>query len=156
MDEYRSGLLSSIPDLRRFARTMVGNPSLADDIVQDCLERALSRRHLYAPGSNLRAWLFTILHNCFRNHLRHRANHPHEGEEAMQRLQSPDGGPLERLAVRDLQAVVQCLPLAQREVLLLVALEGMSYQEAADAAGTTLKHVRSRIKGARRALRKLA
>ena len=122
-------IVELIPRLRRYARALVGDRVAADDLVQDTLERAWAKLHLYRRGTDLRAWLFTVMHNVFVN--QRRAARPTAPiDEAMPELaQAPretDG-----LVLRDLELAIRRLPVEQREVLLLVALEDMSYEEAA-------------------------
>lgn len=141
-----------IPQLRRYARAFTGNAHSADDLVQDCLERALSRLTLWRKGSNLRAWLFTIMRNLWINEIRRRAANPPPG--SLDDVAPPvsaaaaDGG----LIVRDLAAALAALSPEQREVVLLVGLEGMSYAETARIIGAPLGTVMSRLKRGRERL----
>lgn len=148
-------LPSHIPGLRRYARALTGDGSRADDLVQDTLERALVKLHLWRPGSNLRAWLFTLMHNIFINQLRSQPAGASAGsgdevaEVAVRATQS------DWLEVSDLQAALLRLPEEQREVLLLVGLEQMSYEETADVLGIPIGTVMSRLSRARERLRGL-
>jgi len=144
-------IVELIPRLRRYARALVGDRVAADDLVQDTLERAWAKLHLYRRGTDLRAWLFTVMHNVFVN--QRRAARPTAPiDEAMPELaQAPretDG-----LVLRDLELAIRRLPVEQREVLLLVALEDMSYEEAAGALGIPIGTVMSRLARAREKLR---
>jgi len=137
--------------LRRYARRLLGNSCDVDDLVQDCLARALSRAHLWRPGSDLRAWLFTILHNMHVNNLRAR--------NAVSAVPVDDAIPAppeqeNRLALRDLARALARVPDEQRQVLLLVGLEGMSYAEAARVQGVPVGTVMSRLARGRCALRR--
>ena len=146
-------LIELIPRLRRYARALVGERASADDLVQDTLERAWSKLHLYRHGTDLRAWLFTVMHNVHVNRVRAtRPTEPLEDEmpELAQRATQGDS-----LVVRDLERGIAALPLAQREVLLLVALEDLSYNEAARALGIPIGTVMSRLARAREKLRLL-
>lgn len=147
----RDQVVVHIPRLRRYARALVGDPGAADDLVQDTLERALGKFHLWKTGTDLRAWLFTIMHNVFVNHVRRRREFAVLDDEVLERSvrDSQDGA----LAVRDLQRGLERLPTDQREVLLLVVLEDMSYQEAATALGVPIGTVMSRLSRARDKLR---
>jgi RNA polymerase sigma-70 factor (ECF subfamily) len=147
------GLVELIPRLRRYARALVGERSAADDLVQDTLERAWSKLHLFRRGSDLRAWLFTVMHNVHVNRLR--AAHPtdpleEEMPELAQRATQGDA-----LLVRDLERAVAALPEAQRRVLLLVALEDLSYEETARVLDIPIGTVMSRLARAREKLRQL-
>jgi len=146
-------LIELIPRLRRYARALVGERASADDLVQDTLERAWSKLHLYRHGTDLRAWLFTVMHNVHVNRVRAtRPTEPLEDEmpELAQRATQGDS-----LVVRDLERGIAALPLAQREVLLLVALEDLSYDETARALGIPIGTVMSRLARARDKLRLL-
>jgi len=146
-------LIDLIPRLRRYARALVGDRATADDLVQDTLERAWSKLHLYRQGTDLRAWLFTVMHNVHVNRVRaSRPTDPLEDEmpELAQRATQGDS-----LVVRDLERGIAALPLAQREVLLLVALEDLSYDETARALGIPIGTVMSRLARAREKLRVL-
>ncbi len=146
-------LVGLIPRLRRYARALVGDRSAADDLVQDTLERAWSKLHLYRHGTDLRAWLFTVMHNVHVNRVRAtRPTDPLDDEmpELAQRATQGDG-----LMVRDLERGIAALPVAQREVLLLVALEDLSYDETARVLGIPIGTVMSRLARAREKLRAL-
>jgi RNA polymerase sigma-70 factor (ECF subfamily) len=150
------GLLAQqIPRLRRYARALTGDRNAADDLVQDTLERALSRYHLWRRGSDLRAWLFTIMHNIHVNQTRSRSRHRLEaldtetGAEAL-RAADPDW-----LALRDLAGALARIPEEQRTVLLLVGLEQFTYDEAARVLDIPIGTVMSRLSRARERLRLL-
>lgn len=143
-----------IPRLRRYARALVGDAYAADDLVQDTLERAISKRHLWRPNSDLRAWLFTIMHNVFVNQLRARRSHPEEplNDNDMPMTPPVDGAHLE---VRDLQTALAMLPPDQREIVLLIGLEELTYAEASHALGIPIGTVMSRLSRGRERLRGL-
>jgi len=140
-----------IPRLRRYARALLGDAAAADDLVQDTLERALAKLHLYRRGTDLRAWLFTVMHNVYVNQLR-AARPVAPLEEEMPELAHP-AREADALDLRDLDRALRRLPPEQREVLLLVALEDMSYGEAARALGIPIGTVMSRLSRAREKLR---
>src|SRR5205823_1437127 len=144
-------LVDLIPRLRRYARALVGDRASADDLVQDTLERAWAKLHLYRRGTDLRAWLFTVMHNVHVNRVRAtRISDPLEDEmpELAQRGTQPDA-----LLVRDLDRAIARLPADQRAVLLLVTLEDMSYDEVARTLGIPIGTVMSRLSRAREKLR---
>ena len=150
MDEAKR-LVELIPRLRRYARALVGERSSADDLVQDTLERAWAKLHLYRRGTDLRAWLFTVMHNVHVNRVRAtRVSDPLEDEmpELAQRGTQPDA-----LLVRDLDRAIARLPADQRAVLLLVTLEELSYEEVARTLGIPIGTVMSRLSRAREKLR---
>jgi RNA polymerase sigma-70 factor (ECF subfamily) len=145
-------IAAHIPRLRRYARALAGDSQRADDLVQDTLERALAKFHLWRRGSDLRAWMFAIMHNVFINQLR--ARRELELDEAMEDVlqAAPASDPLE---LRDLDAALRCLPAEQREVVLLVGLEQLSYAEAGKALGIPTGTVMSRLSRGRERLRVL-
>jgi RNA polymerase sigma factor (sigma-70 family) len=150
MSDARS-LIALIPRLRRYARALVGDRAAADDLVQDTLERAWSKLHLYREGTDLRAWLFTVMHNVHVNRVRAaRPTDPLEDgmPELVQRATQVDA-----LLVRDLERAIAALPTEQREVLLLVVLEDLSYEETARVLGIPIGTVMSRLARAREKVR---
>jgi RNA polymerase sigma-70 factor, ECF subfamily len=155
VDDIRELIAGHIPRLRRYARAMTGNSARADDLVQDTLERAWSKRYLWRRGSDLRAWLFTIMHNVFVNQLR-------QGREAHGHVPFDEDGassvhpaPDHELAMRDLARALEQLPAEYREVVLLVGLEQMSYSEVAKALGVPPGTIMSRLSRGRERLRVL-
>jgi RNA polymerase sigma-70 factor (ECF subfamily) len=143
-----------IPRLRRYARALVGERHAADDLVQDTLERAINKFHLWRPGSDLRAWLFTIMHNVFVNQLRARGARPEEPLDESLDVAALSSS-VDRLEMRDLDAALALLPVEQREVVLLVGMEEFSYAEAAKALGVPIGTVMSRLFRGRERLRTL-
>ena len=145
-----------IPRLRRYARALTRDLNAADDLVQDCLARALSKVHLWQKGTDLRAWLFTILHNQYVNHVRRAVR---EGasvglsETEPNLTSAPNQG--KRLELRDLERAIAKLPEEQRAVLLLVGLEGMRYEEVAAVLDVPVGTIRSRLSRGRDMLRHL-
>jgi len=144
-------IVELIPRLRRYARALAGDRAAADDLVQDTLERAWAKLHLYRRGTDLRAWLFTVMHNVYVNQLR-AARPVAQLDEDMPELSQP-GRETDGLELRDLDLAIRRLPPDQREVLLLVVLEDMSYDEAAGALGIPIGTVMSRLARAREKLR---
>jgi RNA polymerase sigma-70 factor (ECF subfamily) len=148
-------LVGHIPDLRRYARSLTGDAWAADDLVQDTLERACDRWQLWSAGSDLRAWLFTLMHNLFidgaRRALRQQAQRV-DVEDAEQELVAPAGASDQLL---DLQRCLLRLPEEQREVLLLVALQDLGYEDVARITGVPVGTVMSRLSRARSRLRDL-
>jgi RNA polymerase sigma factor (sigma-70 family) len=144
-------LVELIPRLRRYARALVADRATADDLVQDTLERAWAKLHLYRRGTDLRAWLFTVMHNVHVNRVRSaRPTDTLEEEmpELAQRAAQGDG-----LLVRDLDRAINTLPAEQRAVLLLVTLEEMSYEDVARTLTIPIGTVMSRLSRAREKLR---
>jgi RNA polymerase sigma-70 factor, ECF subfamily len=147
-------LVEHVPRLRRYARALTGDRARADDLVQDTLERALNKLHLWRPGSDLRAWLFTVMHNVHVNQRRSEASDyvmlDAEAVEIPVRPTQTDA-----LELRDLSRMLGRLPEGQREVLLLVALEGMAYEEVARTLAIPVGTVMSRLSRARERLREM-
>jgi RNA polymerase sigma-70 factor, ECF subfamily len=143
-----------IPRLTRYARALTRDLVAADDLVQDCLVRALGKIHLWEPGTDLRAWLFTILHNQHVSLARRDAR-----QRARVELQPNTPGvsrppdQAARLEMRDLERAIDKLPAEQRRVVLLVGLDGMQYDEAASIVNLPVGTVRSRVARGRETLR---
>jgi len=144
-------LVELIPRLRRYARALVGDRASADDLVQDTLERAWAKLHLYRRGTDLRAWLFTVMHNVHVNKVRATRVTDTLDDELPELAQRASQG--DALLVRDLDRAIAQLPAEQRAVLLLVTLEEMSYEEVARALGIPIGTVMSRLSRAREKLR---
>jgi len=149
----RPDLIEHLPRLRRYARALTGDVNRADDLVQDTLERALAKLDLWQPGSDLRAWLFTLMHNLFVNQIRIKRPQETVMEDALDEPVS--GGQMEALAARDIHAALARLPEEQREVLLLVGLEQFGYAEAAQVLGVPTGTVMSRLSRARERMRQM-
>lgn len=155
-DMFTQDLVALIPRLRRHARRLVGGDvSAADDVVQDCLERAVAGRAQFAAGSNLAAWAFTILHNVFRDGLR-RERHWDTVPEDMDipsRTWRGDSTAELVLQVSNLSDALARLPFEQRTVVLMVGVEGLSYNDVSTALDIPLGTVMSRLHRAREYLR---
>ena len=149
-----AAILAEIPRLRRYARAMLGDRAAADDLVQDTLERAWARCALGRAGSDLGAWLFSIMHNLRVDQLRRPAMSTHSLDE--DDFEVPTRATqTDRLEVRDLESALRQLPDEQREVLLLVALEDLGYAEIASTLGIPVGTVMSRLARGRERLRLL-
>lgn len=144
-------LIGHLPRLRRYARALTGDAARADDLVQDTLERALVKLDLWQPGSDLRAWLFTLMHNLFLNQQRNHRSQDMTLDDAPEIPVS--GGQMEALAARDMHAALMQLAEDQRAVILLVGLEQFGYAEAAQVLGVPVGTVMSRLARARERLR---
>jgi RNA polymerase sigma factor (sigma-70 family) len=153
----RQSIVDHIPRLRRYARSLTGDAWAADDLVQDTLERACSRWRLWLIGSDLRAWLFTLMHNLFISQLREQQRSPQgspqvELDDVAHTL--PAAGSAPGVAL-DLQRCLMRLPVDQRAVLLLVGVEELSYAEVAKVTGVPVGTVMSRLSRARERMREL-
>jgi len=156
MSDFHSRLEEQIPRLRRYARALTRDVHRADDLVQDTLVRALAKQHLWQEGTNLRAWLFTLMHNQHVNDVR-RTNREGGNVDVddMASVLVANTDPTASRQLRELERALARLPLEQRESILLVGLEGMRYDEAAAVLGVPIGTVRSRLSRGREALRKL-
>ena len=152
MDSHQ--ILEHIPRLRRYARALLGDRYAADDLVQDTLERAWNKFHLWRPGSDLRAWLFAIMHNVFVNQVRSKRS---EIERTMEELPvvAVRATQSDSLEIADVERSLRELPDEQREVLLLVAIEEMTYDEVSRALAIPIGTVMSRLSRARERMRRL-
>jgi RNA polymerase sigma-70 factor (ECF subfamily) len=152
--DFHSEIATLVPHLRRFARALTGDAALADDLVQDCIERALRKQHLYDETRNLRTWLFTILRNLYISALR---RNPHAGHKSVDDMMAGEDAVRpeqeSRLAMSDIALALDRLPSTHREVLLLVALEDLSYRDIAEITGVPVGTVMSRLSRARGSLR---
>ncbi|MFN4351691.1 MAG: RNA polymerase sigma factor [Hylemonella sp.] len=153
----REPLIAHIPALRRYARALTGDAWACDDLVQDTLERACTKWRLWLVGSDLRAWLFTIMHNLYVSQVRHRVRqgdlaHPLDLAELDQEPAAPASSTDSAI---DLQRCLLRLPDEQRVVLLLVTLEDLSYAEVAKITGVPVGTVMSRLSRARSRLQEL-
>jgi RNA polymerase sigma-70 factor (ECF subfamily) len=149
-------LVSHIPALRRYARALTGDTWAADDLVQDTLERACSKWRLWLVGSNLRAWLFSVMHNLFINQLRQPSAGAWNHQVAMDEVnQDVYAHASEEELLLDLQSCLLRLPPEQREVLLLISMENLSYAEVAKVTCVPMGTVMSRLSRARGRLQEL-
>jgi RNA polymerase sigma-70 factor, ECF subfamily len=150
----REAVAAEIPRLRRYARALLADDGEADDLIQDTLERALARLPQWREGDNPRKWLFSILHNLHVDGLRRKSRRPpHVGLESLgvdQSAPSADGA-----SGRDLDNALQLLTGEQRQVVLLVGLEGLSYAETAEVLEIPVGTVMSRLARGRDRLRTL-
>ncbi|MCX7172084.1 MAG: sigma-70 family RNA polymerase sigma factor [Proteobacteria bacterium] len=145
-----------IPRLRRYARALTGDKDRADDLVQDTLERALRKWALWRLGSRVDSWLFSIMHNIFVNQVRSApARQANISLEDMAFEPAGSGSADEAVQLRDLAAALGKLSDEQREILLLVGLEEMSYKQVASVLSLPLGTVMSRLSRAREQLRGL-
>jgi RNA polymerase sigma-70 factor, ECF subfamily len=149
---FRAELLTLLPSLRAFAITLCWDPVDADDLVQTTILRGLSKSHLYAPGTNMRAWLMTIMRREFYSDLR---RYRLEVEDVEGKHAASVGVPAQQgagLAMTDLERALGLLPPEQREALMLVGAAGHSYDEVAVLCGVPVGTIKSRVHRARRML----
>jgi RNA polymerase sigma-70 factor, ECF subfamily len=156
MSEFSCLVEGQIPRLRRYARALTRSADRADDLVQDTLVRALTKGHLWQPDTDLRAWLFTIMHNQYVNTARREMRNGASVDiEQLASALPATADPSKGRELVELDRALARLPDEQREVILLVGLEGMGYQSAAQILGVPIGTVRSRLSRGREALRDL-
>jgi RNA polymerase sigma-70 factor (ECF subfamily) len=157
MPQIMDEIEACVPALRRYARALTHDSDRADDLVQDCLERAIRKRRLWRPTGSVRSWVFRILVNVHRNDLRRLRRAPNPISLEILPGSGPAGPDVQpdRLALAETARAMQVLPAEQREVLLLVGVEEMSYAEAAAVLSIPVGTLMSRLARARAALRSL-
>ena len=157
MNDRRQAIIDEIPRLRRYARALLRDRDAADDLVQDSLERALSRMENWTTGESPRRWLFTIMHHLFVDQLRRAKRHAHAVTmmpESIDALAAPPPQ-TDRLASAEVLAALQQIAPERRAALVLVAIEGMSYADAANVLGIPAGTLMSRIARGREDLRSI-
>jgi RNA polymerase sigma-70 factor (ECF subfamily) len=155
-DNFAGHLLALVPNLRAFAISLAGNKDRADDLAQETILKAWAHQDSFKPGTNLRAWLFTIMRNTFFSELR--LQRPHVDDPNGLKVEAWGARPPEQDGHTDLQDLRRALtevPPEQREALMLVAGAGFSYEEAAEIAGCPVGTVKSRVNRGRRKLQEL-
>ena len=155
MSDFGRMVEAEIPRLRRFARALTRDVSRADDLVQSCLTRAVAKQHLWQPGTDLRAWLFTILYHEHINDVRQAAREVVTVSVEDAPTLTIQANAYDVLQLRDLRVAMDKLPIEQREAILLVGLEGLSYEDAAKVLNVPIGTIRSRMSRGRDQLRKL-
>src|ERR1700682_328480 len=156
MNDFARLLEVEIPRLRRYARALTRSVSRSDDLVQSCLTRAVAKQHLWQPGTDLRAWLFTILHNQHVNDVRRSVREGvNVAVEEMTPMLTVQSNAIAVLQLRDLESAIAHLSQEQRQVILLVVLEGMGYEQVAAVLQVPVGTVRSRLSRGRDELRRL-
>ena len=156
MSDFHNLIEHEIPRLRRYARALTRSSDRADDLVQETLLRAIAKAHLWQTGTDIRAWLFTIMHNQYVNMVRRAMRE--EATVDIEQMSSPlvaTADPTASRQLRELERALACLSGDQREVILLVGLEGMSYETAAQILSVPVGTVRSRLSRGRDTLRRL-
>jgi RNA polymerase sigma-70 factor (ECF subfamily) len=149
---FRKELVTLIPHLRAFARTLCGDATAADDLAQDAMLKAWDARASYQMGTNMKAWTFMILRNQFYSEKRRSWRQTQLDQEAAERTLMAIDDPSAPIALDELRQALRTLPDEQREALVLVGAGGFAYEEAADICGCAVGTVKSRVSRARRAL----
>src|ERR1700728_2222235 len=148
-DSLRDDILASVPSLRAFAISLSGNGDRADDLVQETLLRALANIDSFQPGSNLPAWLFTILRNLFRSDYRKRRREVEDADGSYAKTLKTQPAQSAHLEFEEFRAALEKLPQDQREALILVGASGFSYEDAAAICGCAVGTIKSRVNRAR-------
>jgi RNA polymerase sigma-70 factor (ECF subfamily) len=150
--QFKTGLVSLIPHLRAFARTLTGDPTAADDLAQDAMMKAWDARASFEMGTNMKAWTFMILRNQFYSEKRRSWRQSQLDQEAAERTLVAIDDPSAPVALDELRLGLAMLPHEQREALVLVGAGGFAYEEAAEICNCAVGTVKSRVSRARRAL----
>lgn len=155
-DEVKWLIAREIPRMRRYAYALVHDPDAADDLTQDCLERALRKRHMWGRQGSVRNWMFRILYTVFLNQASSRSKRRRQvelSEDDPRHGESPSQ--VHEVACKDILAAMQLLPADQRAAIELTAVEGLSYDEAAEVLGIPIGTLRSRLSRGRDQMRRL-
>lgn len=154
-NEFQRDLVKILPNLRAFGRSLSGSADRADDLVQETIAKAWSHRDSFAPGSNLKAWLFTILRNVYFSELRRGKREVEDADGTMPDRLSVNAAQPGHMDMMDFLVALRSLPPDQREALLLVGAEGYAYEEAALMCGCAVGTIKSRVSRARTRLAEL-
>jgi RNA polymerase sigma-70 factor (ECF subfamily) len=154
-DDFPGLLVASIPGLRAFGISLTSNAERADDLVQETLLKAWKNHHSFERGTNMRAWLFTILRNEFYTQLRKRKREVEDADGIYSNSLSVPGGQESHLDMQDMRVALAKLPADQREAIILVGASGFSYEEAADICMVAVGTIKSRVSRARTRLTEL-
>ena len=145
----RTAVLAAVPSLRAFAISLCGNVDRADDLVQETLLRALANINSFQPGTNMSAWLFTILRNLFRSEYRKRRREVEDADGSYADTLKSQPEQSSRVEFEEFRGALAKLPPDQREALILVGASGFSYEEAAEICGCAVGTIKSRVNRAR-------
>ncbi|WP_336492164.1 NepR family anti-sigma factor [Methylobacterium nigriterrae] len=146
---FRNDLVAAVPSLRTFAMSLAAHPERADDLVQETLLKAWTNRDRFEPGSNLMAWLFTILRNQFYTECRKRKREVEDADGGLAAQLTAPAAQEHGIELQKVWAMLEKLPPPQREALLLVAAQGLTYEAAAELVGCQVGTVKSRVSRAR-------
>lgn len=153
MKEIKQLLVAHIPGLTRYATALVGNTNIAEDLVYDCVERALAKNQMWDQSKNFKPWLHAIMHNIFNDHYRSDNNFPITDLNIEDLTPFTNANQLDHVSINDLIKALAKLPPEQKEVLLMVTLEGMDYKHISEITNVPLGTVMSRLHRARKQLR---
>ncbi|MEP7452439.1 RNA polymerase sigma factor [Phyllobacterium sp. SB3] len=153
--DFKRNLIASLPKLRAFAVSLIGNPDRADDLVQDTIMKAWAKQDSFELGTNIKAWLFTILRNEFYSQMRKRGREVQDSDGIFTEQLSVHPAQYGSLDLQDFRKALEKLPDDQREAIILVGASGFSYEEAADICGCAVGTIKSRVSRARTRLQEL-
>ncbi|QND51027.1 RNA polymerase sigma factor [Phyllobacterium sp. 628] len=153
--DFKRNLIASLPKLRAFAVSLIGNPDRADDLVQDTIMKAWAKQDSFEPGTNIKAWLFTILRNEFYSQMRKRGREVQDSDGIFTEQLSVHPSQYGALDLQDFRKALEKLPDDQREAIILVGASGFSYEEAADICECAVGTIKSRVSRARTRLQEL-
>jgi RNA polymerase sigma-70 factor (ECF subfamily) len=151
-DFFSRDLLTTIPSLRAFARSLGASPDRADDLVQESLIKAWANRGSFVAGTNLKTWLFTILRNTAYSEYRKRRREVEDSDGSYAATLITEPGQIAHLDMEDFRSALDLVPSEQREALILVGASGFSYEEAAEICGCAVGTIKSRVNRARQRL----
>jgi RNA polymerase sigma-70 factor, ECF subfamily len=154
-DDFSTQLVAAIPGLRAFGISLTSSAERADDLVQETLLKAWKNHHSFERGTNMRAWLYTILRNEFYTQLRKRKREVEDVDGIHSNNLSVPAGQESHLDMQDMRAALALLPHDQREAIILVGASGFSYEEAADICMVAVGTIKSRVSRARTRLTEL-
>ncbi len=153
--DFKRDMLATLPSLRAFAISLCGNRSNADDLVQEAILRAWAKQESFKPGTNIKAWLFTILRNEFYSRMRKKGREVQDSEGLFTQQMAVAPAQLGALDFEDFKAALAKLPEDQREAIILIGASGFSYEEAAEMCGCAVGTIKSRVSRARTHLQEL-
>jgi RNA polymerase sigma-70 factor (ECF subfamily) len=154
-EDLHRDIIALLPHLRAFALMLARDRTLANDLVQEAIVRALSHADQFQPGTNFKAWISTILRNSYFNEIRRRSRTSQVDIETAQNTLTVNGGQEQQLQMRDFERAFRKLPPSQREALALVGASGFSYEEAANVSGCAVGTMKSRVSRARSHLQQM-
>ncbi|MBB3236108.1 RNA polymerase sigma factor [Phyllobacterium endophyticum] len=153
--DFKRDLIGALPKLRAFAVSLIGNPDRADDLVQDTIMKAWAKQDSFEPGTNIKAWLFTILRNEFYSQMRKRGREVQDSDGVFTEQLSVHPAQYGSLDLQDFRKALEKLPDDQREAIILVGASGFSYEEAAEICECAVGTIKSRVSRARTRLQEL-
>lgn len=152
---FKQAMLAALPSLRAFALSLSGRPDRADDLVQEAVMKAWAKQSDFRLGTNMQAWLVTILRNSYYSQMRKRGREVQDSEGTYAERMATHGNQESHLDLADFRKALAKLPEEQREVLIMVGATGLSYEETAEICGVAIGTIKSRVNRARTKLAEL-